>query len=163
MKLLTGLVLVQLVLLCALFLRVLDFESAVLATSSHEPPTPALDARPSPTPAARTTASTGLPDEERLRTIIRDELRSELAGIRLGANSAEANEPQPDPQMDIEYDYRRDAVEQSLDYYSQVGRISEAEMARLQSDIAKLRPADRSAMLGRLVRELNSGTLEGRL
>ena len=63
----------------------------------------------------------------------------------------------------LEYDYRLEEVRQTLDFYSQTGRISPEQMARLQADIAKLRPSDRTAMLGRLVRELNNGAIDGRL
>ena len=60
-------------------------------------------------------------------------------------------------------DERRSVVSQQLDYYVSLGRISEAEMAQLQSDIARLDPDARTDMLRRLTQALNSGMLEGRL
>ena len=68
-----------------------------------------------------------------------------------------------DPQMALEYEQRREAVSQRLDYFSQVGRINEAEMVQLQTEIARLRPEDRDEMLKRLFRHLNSGAIDGRL
>jgi hypothetical protein len=50
-----------------------------------------------------------------------------------------------------------------VDDYIQTGVISESEMARLQSDIARLDPAARRAAMQKLVRALNSGALDGRL
>ena len=67
------------------------------------------------------------------------------------------------PPRDAAYDYRLDEVRQSLDFYAQTGRITEQEMAKLQTEIANLHPEDRDAMLRRLVRELNTGAIEGRL
>ena len=58
---------------------------------------------------------------------------------------------------------RRDAVSHQIEYYSSVGHISELEMQNLQTDIAHLDAAGRRDMFRRLVQELNSGRLQGRL
>ena len=68
-----------------------------------------------------------------------------------------------DERTEVDYQQQLQAVEQSLYFYTQVGRISQGEMRQLQSDIAKLRPEDRRDMFRRLAKALNDGTLDGRL
>jgi len=102
------------------------------------------------------------PNEDRLRQIIREELGAELD-----------RRSEPDKQMDpviassstdeTEIEYQRELVAQQLEYYASVGSISDADMQKLQMDIAKLDDAGRTEMLRELMRALNSGRLEGRL
>lgn len=160
MKLLTGLAIAQFVLIGFLFVRVLGLEEAIERPVAVSPPTNSEWPAPSIAPSAHTSAPAAAIDEQRLRAIIREELAS--------AGHASKSEPpgtaaEIDPQKEIEYDYKLEEVRQTLDFYAQTGQVSQEEMGRLQSDIAKLRPGDREAMLRRLVRELNSGSLEGRL
>ena len=159
MKLLTGLVLAQLVLIALLFARVAGLESSLDEAVNSAPPVDRGPPRTSLTPLKP--APVAAFDEQRLRDIIREELAAATPPANRGTASVVAAEP--DPQQEIEYDYRLEEVRQTLDFYSQTGRISPEQMARLQADIAKLRPSDRTAMLGRLVRELNNGAIDGRL
>jgi hypothetical protein len=102
------------------------------------------------------------PDEDRLRQIIREELSANL-GAQAG------RETYTDPAVTAastnaaEFEYRRETVSQQLDYFSSVGSISDADMQKLQRDIAKLDPAGRKEMIWKLTQALNSGRLDGRL
>ncbi len=101
------------------------------------------------------------PDEERLRQIIREELGAALGyGSGQGQYSAPANASASiDP---AELEYRREEVAQQLEYYASVGSISNTDMQKLQTEIARLDPAGRTEMLQKLTQELNSGRLDGR-
>lgn len=112
--------------------------------------------------------NSGLFSEARLRQIIRDEAEAvlvSLPAVQRGPSDTETEIASGDADEMVDFDHERElrAVQQSLDYYTQVGRITASEMAQLQSEIAKLRPSERTAMFGRLARALNEGTLEGRL
>ncbi len=101
-------------------------------------------------------------DEDLLRQIIRDELSAQLdsrsgPGTRAGPVPASALVDKD------EYKRRREQVAEQLSYYTSVGNISNAEMQKLQTDIARLDPASRKEMLMELNRALNSGRLEGQL
>jgi hypothetical protein len=63
----------------------------------------------------------------------------------------------------VEMEARHEQVSQQLEYYVSIGSISNAEMQRLQMDIAKLDAKGRTEMLRELTRALNSGRLEGQL
>ncbi len=99
-------------------------------------------------------------DEERLRYIIRDELRSELAQL---ASEQPPVAEAPAPRDPVEAEQQRVQVLQQIEYYSSAGRISDAEMQKLQMEIARLDPAARTEALRALTRAMNSGQLEGRL
>lgn len=164
MKILTALVLAQCALVVLLLVRVVGLESSIEETVDGAPSGNAVASDLQTILAPRKPVPTVAFDEERLRVIIREELN-----ILNGAEPAPLSVATPDvaagtdPRQDIEYDYRLEEVRRSLDFYAQTGRISDAEMARLEADIARLRSSDREAMLRRLVRELNSGAIEGRL
>jgi hypothetical protein len=165
MKVLVVLCIAQLILIALLFLRVLGVESALNA--SRPMATSASPVTSTATAATRpgTTSVALVADEQRLREIIREELAAQArnpGGPATAASIPEGAVP-ADPVMDRDYDYRLDSVQQSLDFYAQVGEISQAEMLQLQTEIAKLRPEDRTAMFSRLVRELNNGAIDGRL
>lgn len=111
-------------------------------------------------------------DEAHLREIIRHELdqgRVRLADSPPQAASARSGGPSgntgevPGTPPDVSYQRRLEDVEQRLTYYVQTGRITPTEMARLQSDVAGLRPPERRAMVSRLVKALNEGVLKARL
>lgn len=161
LKTLTALVVVQLVVLLALFMRVGTLENEVTAARSAPQslaPTESFNS----TPTDRTVTVTGFPDENRIREIIREELALQLDG--LGVAAADGERPMTDSAYTgAEYEYRRESVAQSVDYYVSAGRITEIEMAGLQQQIAGLSPEDRQAMLRQLVRAMNTGALDGRL
>ena len=159
-KLLTALAIAQFVLIGFLFARVVSIESTLEnrlnTTLSATPSTAAHIARPSIEGRALTLTSL---DESALRAIIREE----FAAIQGSAIAETAAVPDLDPQQELDFDSRLEEVRQTIDFYAQTGEISRTEMEQLQFQIAKLRPADREAMLGRLIRELNSGAIDGRL
>lgn len=97
-------------------------------------------------------------DEQRLRQIVREELAT--AG---GIAAARAPGAGPAPLPPEELARRREEIEQKLAFYRSAGRISEAEMSDLQGRIAKLDPASRREMLGRLTRAINAREIEGQL
>ena len=101
-------------------------------------------------------------DDNQLRQIIREELGAQLDG-RSGSN-IDMDAPIASNATDnTEIQYQRDLVAQQLDYHTSVGSISDTDMQKLQGEIAKLDEAGRKEMLGKLVRALNSGGLDGRL
>lgn len=161
MKLLTGLVLAQFVLVCVLLMRVLNLEGQLL-NETAEPPAEA-NRRPLAAPVAQPSYASSSIDEAALRRIVREEVRAGMGDGSFARSGAASADPPPDAQRELEQDFRREAVEQSLNYYSETGVINEIEMAELQREIARLRPEDRRAMLGRLVRALNEGVIDGRL
>ena len=106
---------------------------------------------------------TGLyPNEDRLRQIIRDELSAQLDGIFATDKQSDAVIAAELPDS-AENQYQRDLVVEQLQYHTSVGSISEADMSRLQMEIAKLDDSGRKEMLQMLTQALNSGDLEGRL
>ena len=102
------------------------------------------------------------PNEERLRQIIREELRAELD--RESAPDRKADPVIVASSVDpAEMEQKRELVAQQLEYHLTVGSISDIEMQQLQLDIARLDPAGRMEMLSKLSRAFNSGSLAGRL
>ena len=102
------------------------------------------------------------PNEDRLRQIIREELHAELdREFEPLMQSELASEP--DSGDRAEFEYRKEQVSQRLAHHASVGSISDADMQKLQIDIAKLDDAGRTEMLRELSRAINSGRLEGRL
>ena len=130
--------------------------AALVLHALHEPTGPA--AVPPANPLASTPSSAAASvDEERLRTVIREELaRLQVEGA--GAPPAVASKPR-NPSVDRQ---RRDAIEQRIDAYSSVGSITDAEMTELQAEIAKLDESGRKQMMSKLIRALNSGDIKGR-
>lgn len=101
-------------------------------------------------------------DDERLRTIIREELSREHT------RPAAANEISPvaakPPRVPTTADLQqRDAIAQQIEVYRAAGTITEAQMLELQSAIAMLDDASRRQMMSRLMNALNSGDIRGRL
>jgi hypothetical protein len=101
-------------------------------------------------------------DEDRLRQIIREELAAQPGGAFGSANQVDAISAS-NPVDPAENQRQRELVTQQLNYFSSVGSISDMDMQKLQGEIAKLDNAGRKEMLGKLVRAMNSGELEGRL
>ncbi len=100
-------------------------------------------------------------DEQRLRTIIREE----FAQLQLPPN-AQGGGPAPPPESarsEPEDRRRRELVAQQIEAYQAVGSISDLQMLELQTDIAHLDAASRKQMLSKLITSINSGYLKGRL
>ena len=128
-----------------------------------------LQSQPYPAAQPKMVSPSAFPGEARLRRIISEELASqlnEIVPVNATDNSATTNAATHSAAIldtGPDYERRRDAVAQSIDYYVSVGRITEQEMSRLQLDIAKLNPDDRLVMLGAIVGAMNNGKLDGRL
>lgn len=116
-------------------------------------------------PAATSDVSNGVStdiDEDRLRQIIREELLVQ-SGNPSSSQPQALRSAASTPVDPVEMEARREQLSQQLEYYVSVGSISDAEMQRLQIDIAKLDAKGRTEMLRELTRALNSGRLEGQL
>jgi len=101
-------------------------------------------------------------DEERLRQIIREEVRYLSQDIR-EARQAEGNAPAiatEDPQVLAQ---QMDYVAQQIEYYKSLGSISSEEMDELQFEVARLGSAGRKQMMSRLVSAMNAGEIRGKL
>jgi hypothetical protein len=103
-----------------------------------------------------------LVDEQLLRDVIREELAA-YAGAWVAREEGSEQEEAYDPDAEAERQARREYVEQRIEYYSSVGYISDAEMQLLKSEIARLDPDSRPAMMEKLVRALNTGAIDGRM
>ena len=99
-------------------------------------------------------------DENRLRKIVREELRAQL-NESLASTPKAVEDDVPEPVSEAEYQYRLDAALQNLDYYIEQGEISNEDMIKLQSEIALLDNEGRRQMLSQLARAMNSGELKG--
>lgn len=151
----------QLAVLLALFMRVIQLENEVTVARNAPQGTPSIQSSAQLQPD-RTITVTGFPDEDRIREIIREELALQLSGLSATADDSKAPAVES-VYTGAEYEYRRESVAQSIDYYVSAGRITETEMADLQQQIASLGPEDRQVMFRQLVRALNNGELDGRL
>ena len=159
MKTIIALSLVQTAVLIVLLGKLVLFEQDTNVAEHVEQRT--LMSEPLDNPATDSTAIYYM-DDNQLRQIIREELAAQLDG-----------RPGPDAETDAfmasntsdpsEYQYQRELVAQQLEYHTSVGSISDTDMQKLQGEIAKLDAAGRTEMLGRLIRALNSGGLDGRL
>jgi len=101
-------------------------------------------------------------DEDLLRQIIREELAAQ-PDQRSGPVSQMDVVFKPAPEDEANNQYQRDLVTQQLEYHTSIGTISNADMQKLQGEIAKLDAAGRTEMLSKLTGALNSGKLEGQL
>lgn len=160
-KALTILSLVQTGLLILLFGRVVSLEDELAAQSPDEQ-TKFASYPFFPPPANDYSSQAYLPiDEDQLRRIIREELGAYSA---VTAN-AEGHEPEAsisNPATLAENQYQLDRVSEQIEYFASVGRISDADMQDLQTEIARLDKTDRTATLRKLTQALNSGAIDGR-
>lgn len=127
------------------------------------------DLAPGPAPATEVAAvapgsvdRTSCPDEAQLRAIVREELAAAGAAGTV-AQAGRTPPPAAGLQAPVSSPEQVEFVNRQMDGYIRAGAISDAEMARLQSDIATLDPAARRAALQKLVRAMNTGALDGRL
>ena len=104
--------------------------------------------------------------ENEIRQIFKEELdlasRRGDSAVRIAQSESDNLSTAADTRTDAEYRAERQAVMAQIDYFRSVGRISESEMAQLQMDMARLRPAERSLALQTLTRAMGSGEIEGR-
>ena len=162
MKILTILVLLQTCVLLLVFGKIVGIEDEMTPTTLGAQNALVADDSVDAQPESNSNNTNLYSNEERLRQIIREELDATL-------ESRSEPDKQTDPVIasgprdQTETERQREQVAQQLEYYANVGRISDAQMQKLQMDIAKLDDAGRTEMLSRLSRAFNSETLEGRL
>ena len=162
MKTLIAIGIIQLAAVFWLYTKIADLDDRL----DHAPPVPQQSAFNNEAGRATTsedpTHVSAVIDEDRLRQIIREELvvQFEHQSSSQPQASRSAALPPSDP---VEMEARRELISQQLEYYVNVGSISDAEMQMLQIDIAKLDAEGRTEMLRELTRALNSGRLEGQL
>ena len=166
-KTLTVVVVVQTAVLLLLFVKVAAIDARMMAADDFtgRAPVPGLiETRPDTgfSNERQSASVASFPNEQQLRQIIRDELIAHIDVQKTG-NDRTGPAAIRDEITEIEYQYRREQVGERINYFSSVGRISGAEMEKLQSEIATLDNAGRREMLGKLIRALNSGELEGNL
>jgi hypothetical protein len=151
--------LLQTAILLFLLARVvaLDSQAGLQTEAAGQGATEQLRATSSP--SSRPAHGVGQLDENRLRHIIRQELSAQLTANSAISKSGE--EDLPRPVSEAEYQYRLEAALQDLDFYIREGEISDADMARLQGDIAGLDDEGRKQMLSLITQALNSGELKG--
>ena len=101
-------------------------------------------------------------DETRLRRIIREELAYLVAATSSDSTDAESETlaRTRDPEADLN---QKALVDQQIEYYRSMGRISDSEMDSLLGEAAKLNPPDRKQLMSKLVRALNAGEISGKL
>jgi hypothetical protein len=114
----------------------------------------------SPDTSSRVISAAPDVDEERLRTIIREELARLIQPATQG-NAAPAVATRPrNPSADAR---QREVVAQQIEAYAAAGAITDMQMQELQAEIAQLDDASRKQMMSKLIRALNSGDIKGRL
>jgi len=97
-----------------------------------------------------------------MRRVIREEIVAASAA-KVPTQSGLAQIPAEIPPVPVASPAQVALVNRRVDDYIQTGVISQSEMVRLQSDIARLDPAARRAAMQKLVRAMNTGALDGRL
>ena len=155
-KTLTGLSMVQTVLLLVLTVKLVYTGEGQAAATAPQLPAASVTAKSDEVTSIR---DRGL-DEERLRQIVREEL---AAHSSRSSRQDPATAPDARPSDATGDPSQREHVEQQIDYYVGLGQISDNDMQRLQAGIVKLDIGARRQMMSKLVRALNSGELKGRL
>lgn len=162
MKILTAIAIAQFAAILLLYSKIVDLEDRLKHSLVTEQNSTSSGYALRALASADTSGPNAYAEEDRLRQIIREELAAQFGRqprpAAMGDHVAEAGQRDP-----VELEWQREQVFERLEYYSSVGKISDAEMQQLQIDIAKLSSADRSAALRELSRAINSGRLEGRL
>ncbi len=151
---------VQLVLILILLTKVVELEQRMrtdIDPTNQTTPAQATITQPMLVPA---TDNSRVLDEQKLRKIVREELRAQLDGLAISA-PRNSNETVLETVSAAEYQYRLEEVSQNLEYYLQQGQISDTDMIRLQTEIAQLDAKGRKQMLSLLTQALNSGELDG--
>jgi len=160
MKLLSALVVLQTLLIAVLLWKIMELSVPVVSAGPVTIPAANIE---QPTQSASTSPATEQQadlTESQIRRIIRQELATVLND--LNTNSALGGQADAgDPIGPAEYQRRLDLAQGQLDYFVEQGNISSADMADLQSNIARLDPKSRQYLLNLLSRAISSGDLEG--
>ena len=162
MKLLSGLLIAQVLLTLFVIGKLIDIDSRIVRyEAAADRPTVAAIDLVEPRSEFAPNATSGLSENE-LRQIIREELVAHsptfaqpVAGEHRDSSSKKVDSPK--------YQYLFEQVSQKLDYYESVGEISKTEMEKLQAEIASLQASDRQHMLNRLTQSMNAGRINGLL
>lgn len=121
-------------------------------------------ATPSPVKRTSPTVINDGVDEQKLRQVVRDEIRSDLAGFGAKVPAPKNKQALAALQRDsADEASRRDQVEQQIESYENIGQVSDAQMQRLEAGIGRLSPVDRKQMMLKLVRAINAQEIKGRL
>jgi len=158
MKTLSALVLFQTACIIFLLFRFAG-DSAAMRLSAGDEPVPVMRVYSGEVAAPAWHESTQVSpplDEQRLRRIIREELDARSHRGAVDARSPMARNVPDDT-------HRKVFVDQQIEYFRSVGRISAEEMNDMQREIAKLDPAGRKDAMSRLMRAMNSGEIRGQL
>ena len=103
-------------------------------------------------------------NEDRLRRIVRSEIRSELNQFADSLLETPSGSLEKEAGIDpVENTRRLELVKQELSFFIERGEISDPEMQEFQMEISRLDPDSSTMMIRELVRALNSGELRGRL
>jgi hypothetical protein len=103
-------------------------------------------------------------DEQRLRSIIREELVArEKASRSVATTDNSAVKTEPDARATADQRIRSERVVQTLESYKSIGTINDQQMQELQEEIGQLDEQSRNQMMRSLMRALNTGALKGRL
>ena len=162
MKLLSGLLIAQVLLTLFVIGKLIDIDSRIdRYEGTTDRPTAAAKEFVELQSDFAPNSTSGLSKDE-LRKIIRQELVAHsstpshpVAGEHRDSSSKKVDSP--------DYQYVFERVSQELDYYESVGAISKMEMAELQAQIAGLQASDRQQMLNRLTQSMNAGRINGLL
>jgi len=101
--------------------------------------------------------------QDDLRIVIREELQAHLLNQEPSTEQPTASIASDDIVIAVSDPLLVRAVDESIEYHISMGSISNGDMGSLETDIAKLDPSNRTAMLSKLVQAMNDGRLNGRL
>ena len=101
--------------------------------------------------------------QDDLRIVMREELQSHLFIQEASSEQRTASIASDAVVIAVSEPSLVRAVDESIEYHISMGSISNGDMGNLESDIAKLDPSNRTAMLSKLVQAMNDGRLNGRL
>lgn len=165
LKLISLLVLVQLVLVLLLWMKLESYEARIdeLAQSAA----PINNGEPvsiTDTEASQDNSMAGKAglDNQQLRLIIREELAAALSYRELAANNTT---PAMEPPVydELEMQYQRQLVLEELDALKGQAEVTGVELDKLMADIARLKPESRVEMIKKLNQALNRGEIKGNL
>jgi len=100
-------------------------------------------------------------NEAQLREIIRSEFQANISAFVSTKNQTKTTRAETRSQAQLQE--QRNKVAEEIEYYISTGTISEVNMSKLQSEIARLDERGRKQMMSKLVGAINNGQLAGRL
>ena len=165
MKLISVLLLVQIVLVFLLLLKLESHENrldeALRSTAQINSNEPIAATATLPSGGNSIDGQAG-PDNQQLRRIIREELAAAFADSELMTRNTTPVQ-EPPVYDDIEMQYQRELVLEEMQALKDQIEVSSGDLDRLMGDIAKLRPKDRTELFKMLNQALNRGEIKGHL